>query len=1021
MNKIWRRQPIRWLTALALLVAVCSSGCSCGSVGKENNNNNPPTAGKEEESRCIPFVRGLSFSVQKKAIRVQGVSWDATGERYVTVSQDGRILVRKALTGIIERSYQYSVSSEVKSVAFVPKQDVLLSLGSDGAIRRWEGDKEGESILPPKTSVVGQSLAVGLYGPKELSYPFVVAGYKTSDNKGFLFWQSLDPKKATPAGVENTDSPVTRVSVRPDGAVTAVGLADGTLALYNTLSGKKLSQVAAPHKQAIYGLSWSKDGLYLASGSADTTIKVWRVEATVGATPPTLVKTLEGHEHPITDVAFSPSEKFLASISSSTEKGQIGAFKVWDVSKLKEGVVQEMPQPTFKAEQGSLSLSWHPDPKTNRLLLGDYRGQSYIWVVDDYPVLLYGRESVGTVNHMDQSRDDTRWVYGTQEGKLIVLRAPFNQESQLEYQFKHPVIRVGWDPDKFYAVAALSNGEVHMWDWENNKLVASYKGSNTTLTSMAIRRDAQGIAVGYDDGTVLLLDSATLTKVAEWKGLHSKAIRNLEWSYNGNILVSTSADGTVKVWSYEGAKEQPKLMTEQAAPAGQKTGGVGFNVDDSRLAVGFTGGHLAIWYRYTKTWKTHKVPQGTSLVEWQRYRRNLLITAAAPDDTIKSTSMHMWDTSKPETLKFIHSIENKEKGHSKPLTSLVMNWNDQTISTNALDGEFKLWKIRRAYAIFQVGYLPSPISISVRPDGNQLVVGTSDSVVHIWSLNGTEPPTLTELKGHKQSVPLLALTRKGKELYTVALDGKLLKWNLSQAAPERGESYPGDSSSFKPVTIMRGLSLSPNQSHAVVGGYSIEKDQNNGQIAIWNLDKPSEPEAVLDKLPRLLSVLWHPTRDTLITGHNKGFLRVWDKVDGKWAVSRESSVLHPLGARMLAVERKEGKLAASAGAYGDIRVWQISDGKQLYRLDSGGPQVSGLLFHPNGQALAASLSNGQVKIWRLSDGKLTHLLVDPELTKEGFPTVAHNGSVSAMAWSVDGNTLFTGGSDLQIKQWHCAQ
>ncbi|TNE46696.1 MAG: hypothetical protein EP343_22540 [Deltaproteobacteria bacterium] len=1020
MKHSWRRRTLHWLGALALVATALGSGCSCGDIAKKQDNTNDPNSGKEEQSKCIPFVKGLSFSVQKKEVRVQSVGWDATGERFVTVSQDGRILVRQAINGIIDQSYEYPTSSEVKSVAFVPKSDAVVSLGSDGAIRRWEKGKEGESILPPKASSAGQALVAGMLGPEATAYPVLVAGYKTSDNKGMLLWQSLDASKAVPAGNAETASPVSSVALRPDGSITAVGLSDGTLALYNTLTGAKLSEVAAPHKGVILGLSWSKDGLYLASSSADTTIKLWQVEATLGATPPKLLKTLESHSHPVTGVAFSPSERFMASISSSKDKGQVGAFKLWDVSKIKEGTVQEIPQPTFQIEQGALSLAWHPDPKANKVLLGEYRGRAILWVADDYPVLLYGRESVGAVNHMEQSQDDTKWVYGTQDGKLIVLRYPFNAESQLEYKFEHPVVRVGWEPDKFYAVAALGNGDVHLWDFENNKLVASYKGAGKTLTSMAIRRDAQGIAVGYDDGTIELLDSNSLVKIGEWKGLHAKAIRSLEWSFDGNLLVTTSADGTAKVWTYTDAKTQPELVTEQSAPVGEKTGAVSFNIDDSRLAVGFTGGNLAIWYRYTKTWKTHKVPQGTSLVEWQRRYKNMLVTAASPDDSIQGTDIHIWDTANTG-FKFVYSMNSKDKGHSKPITSLVMNWNDQNLSTSSLDGEFKFWKIRRAYPIIEVGYSPSPVSISVRPDGNQLVVGTSDSVVHIWSLDGQKEPTLKELRGHKQSVPLLELTRQGKELYTVGLDGKLLLWDLAKSEPQRIGTFPGENSSFQPATIMRGLSLSPDQKRALVGGYSTVKDPNNGQLAIWDLSKPDQPEAILDNVPRILSLLWHPSRDTLVTGHNAGFLRIWDKVDGTWKVTRESKPVHPIGVQRLAIERKDGELAASAGIYGDIRVWRISDGKQIYRLDSGGPFVSRLVFHPNGQALAASLSNGQVKIWRLRDGKLTHLLVDPDLSKEGYPAVAHNGSISAMAWSVDGNTLFTGGNDLSIKQWHCAK
>jgi WD40 repeat protein len=61
------------------------------------------------------------------------------------------------------------------------------------------------------------------------------------------------------------------------------------------------------HHQAVTALAWSNDGRYLASGSADTTIKVW--DAVTG----TVLQTYTGHGAAICALAWSPEGNRIAS------------------------------------------------------------------------------------------------------------------------------------------------------------------------------------------------------------------------------------------------------------------------------------------------------------------------------------------------------------------------------------------------------------------------------------------------------------------------------------------------------------------------------------------------------------------------------------------------------------------------------------------------------------------------------------------------------------------------------------
>ena len=103
---------------------------------------------------------------------------------------------------------------------------------------------------------------------------------------------------------------------RPYGESLGRGLGRETYTEFRTLKG---------HVGYVWKVAFSPDGRYLASGSWDSTIKVWDLEAPESAEP----VTLRGHAGFIQGLAFSPDGRRLASGSGYAGHGEV---KVWDAT-----------------------------------------------------------------------------------------------------------------------------------------------------------------------------------------------------------------------------------------------------------------------------------------------------------------------------------------------------------------------------------------------------------------------------------------------------------------------------------------------------------------------------------------------------------------------------------------------------------------------------------------------------------------------------------------------------------------
>ena len=487
--------------------------------------------------------------------------------------------------------------------------------------------------------------------------------------------------------------------------------------------------------------------------------------------------------------------------------------------------------------------------------------------------------------------------------------------------------------------------------------------------------DGESLISAGSDGAVHLWDVETAALRSSLHG-HTGDVNFARCSPNGKIIATCGDDGLVRLWD----AAHGKALGVLSSPELKEVSCVAWSPDSLSLAAGGTPGSVILLWDIGSRQIQARLAGHTDEVNFLAWSPDgKLLATASSDHTVR-----VWDRSGQEQAVLEPELQNVNcvafSADGKGLAAagihdgkwgMVKVWNTD------------VWKLLATYDTRS----DRVDAIAASPQDDVLAIGDNLGLVHEWNWRADRVVRVVDSqRGRILSVVYAPATAA---CAAAAADGSICVWKSMRdgSVAEWSTSELGEVAAFTPdsrqlivaTTDSKVVAYDLGDRSARVIGQSPEDSgsrclvlssrggfvtSSTRLVYRWEFIASATPRPLVRPSSQISGLAITPDGKRLVTGDEAGQLRLLDADTGK--LQSTLGVLKGVAACLAC--SSSGELAAGGNGDTTIRLWDLKQGKLMRAVDHGS-EVVRIAFSPDGRTLASAGRDRQVRFWDMPTGK----------------------------------------------------